>query len=84
MHVAFLPLSILWTANLVTVGSCITLNQAWLGIPIFGSNFWDPHCKRNSNSVFDSKDSGRIFFFEILMSGESENWNLDLGYLEFR
>jgi hypothetical protein len=34
----------------------------WLGIPIFGSDFWDPHCKQNSNSVFDSEDSGRIFF----------------------
>jgi hypothetical protein len=40
-----------------------------LGIPIFGSDFWDPHCKRNSDSVFDSKDSGR-FFFKIPMSGE--------------
>ncbi len=33
-----------------------------LGILIFGSDFWDPHWKRNSNSVFDSKDSGRFFF----------------------
>ncbi len=24
------------------------------------------------------------FFFEIPMSGESENWNSDLGYLEFQ
>jgi hypothetical protein len=39
-----------------------TTTGAWLGIPIFGSDFWDPHRKRNSNSVFDSKDSGRIFF----------------------
>jgi hypothetical protein len=37
----------------------------WLGIPIFGSNFWDPHCKWNSNSVFDSEDSGRKIFFEF-------------------
>jgi hypothetical protein len=36
-----------------------------LGIPIFGSDFWDPHWKRNSDSVFDSKDSSRIFFFEF-------------------
>jgi hypothetical protein len=36
-----------------------------LGIPIFGSNFWDPHWKRNSDSVFDSKDSSRIFFFKF-------------------
>ncbi len=49
----------------------------WLGIPIFGSDFRDPHCKRNSDSVFDSKNSGG-FFFEIPMSGQSENWNSDL------
>jgi hypothetical protein len=43
-----------------------------LGIPIFGSDFWDPHCKRNSNSVFDSKDSSGIFFlkFQCLESQE--------------
>jgi hypothetical protein len=35
---------------------------AWLGIPIFGSDFWDPHWKQNSDSVFDSKDSGWIIF----------------------
>jgi hypothetical protein len=39
--------------------------EARLGIPIFGSNFWDPHCKRNSDSVFDSEDSGRKIFFEF-------------------
>jgi hypothetical protein len=38
---------------------CLT---PWLGIPIFGSKFWDPHRKQNSDSVFDSKDSDRIFF----------------------
>jgi hypothetical protein len=55
---------------------CAALWQggSWLGIPIFGSDFQDPLCKRNSVSVFDSKDSGQIFF-EIPMSGESENWN---------
>jgi hypothetical protein len=36
-----------------------------LGIPIFGSDFWDPHRKQNSVSVFDSKDYGRIFFLEF-------------------
>ncbi len=42
---------------------------AWLGIPIFGCDFWDPHCKRNSDSVFDSEDSGRIFLkFQCLES----------------
>ncbi len=39
--------------------------QARLGIPIFGSDFWDPHWKRNSNSLFNSKDSGQIFFFKF-------------------
>jgi hypothetical protein len=38
---------------------------ARLGIPIFGSNFWDPHQKWNSDSVFDSEDSGRKIFFEF-------------------
>ncbi len=33
-----------------------------LWIPTFGSDFWDPHRKQNSDSVFDSKDFGRIFF----------------------
>ncbi len=36
-----------------------------LGIPIFGSNFWDPHWKWNSDSVFNSEDSSRIFFFKF-------------------
>ncbi len=36
---------------------------AWLGIPIFTSDFWDPHRKQNSNSVFDSKDSGWNYFW---------------------
>jgi hypothetical protein len=35
---------------------------AWLGISIFGSDFWDLHRKQNSDSVFDSEDSGQIFF----------------------
>jgi hypothetical protein len=39
--------------------------QLWLGIPIFASDFWDPHCKQNSDSVFDSKDSGWKIFFEF-------------------
>jgi hypothetical protein len=34
----------------------------WLGIPIFGSNSWYPHWKRNSNFVSDSGNSGWIFF----------------------
>ncbi len=48
-----------------------------MGIPIFGSDFWDPHWKRKSDPVYDSEDSGRNFFSRILMSGESENWNSD-------
>ncbi len=40
--------------------------QTWLGIPIFGSNFWDPYHKQDSNSVFDSEDSGQKIFFEFL------------------
>jgi hypothetical protein len=36
-----------------------------LGIPIFGSNFWDPHRKRNFDPVYDSKDSGRNFFLKF-------------------
>ena len=43
---------------------CI-LTLSWLGIPIFGSDFWDPHRKQNSDSVFDSEDSGRIFFLKF-------------------
>ncbi len=35
---------------------------AWLVIPIFGFDFWDPHRKQNSDSVLDSGDSGRFFF----------------------
>ncbi len=66
------------------VGETSTLRKPWLGIPIFGSNFWDPNPKQNSDSIFDSKDFGRDFFFEILMSGESENQNSDLRYSEFR
>ncbi len=51
--------------------------ESWLGIPILCYNFWDPHCKQNSASVFDSEDSGQNFSFEIPMSGESEIRNSD-------
>jgi hypothetical protein len=60
------------------------LCRARLGIPIFGSNFWDPHRRRNSDSVYDSKDSGRIFFlkFQFLESQKivipiRDFWNSD-------
>jgi hypothetical protein len=46
-----------------------------LGILIFGSDFWDPHWKRDSDPIYDSEDSGWKFFSQIPMSGESENWN---------
>ncbi len=36
-----------------------------LGIPILGSNFWDPHWRRNSDSDDYSKDSGWIFFLKF-------------------
>jgi hypothetical protein len=36
-----------------------------LGIPIFCSDFWDPHRKRNSDSVFNPKDSGRKIFLKF-------------------
>jgi hypothetical protein len=39
--------------------------RAWLGIPIFGSDFWDTHQKQNSDCVFDFEDSGRNFFLEF-------------------
>ncbi len=39
----------------------------WLGIPIFGSDFWDPREKRNSDSVFDS-DNSVFFLFRCLES----------------
>ncbi len=39
--------------------------HAWLGIPIFGSDFWEPHWKQISYSVFDSEDSGRKIFLEF-------------------
>jgi hypothetical protein len=40
-----------WTDN---------LSRSWarLGIPIFGSGFWDPHRKQNSGPDYGSKDSG--------------------------
>ncbi len=44
--------------------------QTWFRIPIFGSNFWDPHWKRNSDFVFNSKDSGQIFFWIPLLKIE--------------
>ncbi len=45
-----------------------------LGIPIFGFDFWDPHWRRNSDSVYDSKDSGWNIFlkFQFLESQKIE------------
>jgi hypothetical protein len=49
---------------------------ARLGIPIFGSDFWDPHRKQNSDSVFESEDSGWIFFSNSAVE-KSRNQNTD-------
>jgi hypothetical protein len=49
---------------------------SWLGIPIFGSDFWDPHWNWNSNSIFDSKDSGWIFFLNSTVE-KLRNWSFD-------
>ncbi len=54
-------LSSSWQRNIFVV------NRPWLGIPIFGSNFWDPHRKQNSDSIFDSGDSSQIFFWIPLL-----------------
>jgi hypothetical protein len=40
-------------------------HYAWLGISIFGSDFWDPHRNWNSDSIFESGYSGRNSFFEF-------------------
>jgi hypothetical protein len=37
----------------------------WWGILIFGSDFWDPHRKQNSDSASDSGYSGRKLFLEF-------------------
>ncbi len=67
----------------VAWGGRVAWLNPWLIIPIFGSDFWDPHWKQNSDSVFDSGDSGWIFF-EIAMSGKSKDWNSDFQNLEFQ
>jgi hypothetical protein len=54
----------------------IERRQSWLGIPIFGSDFRDPHWKRNSDSIFDSGDSGQNFFLNSAVE-KSTNWNSD-------
>ncbi len=51
--------------------------EAWLGIPIFGSDFWDPNWKQNSNSIFNPGNSGR-FIFEFLC------WKIDKSEFCFR
>ncbi len=43
-----------------------------LEIQIFGSNFWDPHWKRNYRSISDSKDSGWKNFNRILLLKNQE------------
>jgi hypothetical protein len=51
-------------------------SPAWLGIPTFGSNFWYPHWKQNSNYVFDSRDSGQNFVLNSAVE-QSTNQNSD-------
>ncbi len=51
----------------------------WLEIPMFGSDFWDPHWKQNSDTVFDSGDSGWIFFWIPLL----KNWQIGISILKF-
>jgi hypothetical protein len=50
-----------WLAFLCRRGAVFHC-QARLGIPIFGSNFWDPHQKWNSDSFSYSGDSSHFFF----------------------
>ncbi len=47
---------------------------------IFGSDFWDPQQKRNSDSMFDSGDSGRFFLNSAVEKMTNQNsgskiWN---------
>ncbi len=57
------------------------MNQTWLGISIFGSDFWDPYWKRNFDSIFDSKNSGGKIFsnsaVEKLTKSEFQFQNLE-------
>jgi hypothetical protein len=39
--------------------------QTWLGFLILNSDFWDPHWKQISDSVFNSEDYGRIVFLKF-------------------
>jgi hypothetical protein len=76
-----------WYSGSLPVGCCVELVfgiflRSWLGIPIFGFDSWGTHWKQNSDSIFDSGDSGWIFFL-IPMSGKSENWNSDLQNSKF-
>ncbi len=52
-----------------------------LGIPIFGSDFWDLHRKWSSESVSDSKDSGWIFFSKFLFL---ESQKIGIPICDFR
>jgi hypothetical protein len=51
--------------SILPTPAVLTPTVARLGIPIFGSNFWDPHWKRNSGSVSNFEDSGRKIFNQI-------------------
>jgi hypothetical protein len=51
--------------------------EAWLGISIFGSNFWDPHQKQNSDSIFLIPDIPVGFSFWNFTVEKSSNRNSD-------
>jgi hypothetical protein len=59
-----LPAGVVFLAGGVFSLPVLLLPQR-LGIPIFGSDFWDPHWKQNSGSDYDSEDSGRKIFVEF-------------------
>ncbi len=62
------------------------LCRAWLGILIYGSDFWDPHRKGNSDSVFDSRYSGRNSFLNSTVekssnrNSDSKIWNSEFDF----
>jgi hypothetical protein len=43
----------------------VMATPTWLRIPNFSSDFWDPHRKRNSDSVFDTEESSRNYFLKF-------------------
>jgi hypothetical protein len=52
---------------------------AWLGIPIFGSNFWDPHWKQISDPFLIPKILVGIFLLNSAVE-KSRYWNSDFEF----